>query len=382
MTRTVILGAGFGGLTVATELRSRLGDGHDIVLVDREEHFLVGARKLWALVGLGDLAEGRRRREVLNDQAIRFLRRGVRAIDPAGRRVEMDGETLEGDALVVALGAELRPDLVPGMVEHAHNLYDAEAIPDLAAILQRFDGGRIALVIAGAPYKCPPAPYECAMLLDEHLRRRGLRERTEITVTTLQPILMPNAGLEGSAWLSEQLTSRGIEHHAGRAVQSVGEGHVVYADGTSLEADVILGVPPHRAPTVVAESGLAGEGGWIAVDPATLETGREHVFAVGDVTQIRLGNGLPLPKAGIFAELEGRRVAAAIAAHLRGREAPPPFDGRGYCFIELGSSVATLVEGDFFARPEPQVFVRGVAARHSEDKRRFETERLRRWFGA
>jgi len=381
MSRTVILGAGFGGLTVATDLRRRLGERHDIVLIDRGEHFLIGLRKLWALVGIGSIEEGQRRRELLNGRGLRFLRRDIRSLDPLTRRVVTDAETLEGDYLVVALGAEVHPELVPGLAEHAHNLYDAGAVPALAAALERLDGGRIAIVIAGAPYKCPPAPYECAMLLDEHLRARGRRERTSLTVTTLQPILLPNAGREGSAWLGEQLSLRGITFHTGRKVEAVEEGRVVYADGTSLEADVLIGVPPHRPPAVVTEAGLVGEGGWVDVNPDTLETPHERVFAVGDVTQIRLANGLPLPKAGIFAELEAQRVAAAIAADVEGGEPAPAFDGRGFCFIEMGRSVATLVEGDFYARPEPRVFVQGVAARHSEAKRRFEAERLERWFG-
>jgi sulfide:quinone oxidoreductase len=380
MARTVILGAGFGGLTVATDLLRLLGENHDIVLIDRRDHFLAGLRKLWAIVGLGALEEGRRPRKSLTQRGVRFLQREVRAIDPSARRVETDVETLEGDHLVIALGADLRPDLVSGLAEHAHNLYDADAIPDLAAALAAFEGGTIAIVIAGAPYKCPPAPYECAMLLDDHLRQRGLRDRTEIAVTTLQPMLLPNAGREASDWLGEQLASRGIGFQVGRKVERVEEDRVVFAD-TELEADLIIGVPPHRPPRVVTESGLTGGRDWIGVDPATLEIGHEGVFAIGDVTQIGLANGLPLPKAGLFAELEGQRVAAAIAAEQQGQGPPPAFDGRGYCFLEMGKATAALVEGDFFADPEPRVSVREASADHAAGKRRFEAERLERWFG-
>jgi sulfide:quinone oxidoreductase len=181
-------------------------------------------------------------------------------------------------------------------------------------------------VIAGAPYTCPPAPYECALLLDEWLRERGLRERTELAISTFQPMLLPNAGREGSAWLGERLAARGIEAHAGRKVERVEERRVVHADG-ELEVDLVFGVPPLRAPEVVAQAGLASEGGWIAVDPGSLATGHPRVFAVGDVTQIKLANDLPLPKAGIIAEREGAQVAAAIAAEIRGEGAPAPLMG-------------------------------------------------------
>lgn len=381
MTRTLVLGAGFGGITVATELRRLLGDDHEVLLVDRAERFTMGLRKLWALVGMGSFEEGSRRRETLERHGVRFLRRRVTAIDPSARRVETEGGSQEGDYLVVALGAEPRPDLVPGLEEHAHNAWDAEAVSGLAAALGAFDRGHIAIVIAGVPYSCPPAPYECAMLLDDHLRQRGLREGTRMTVATLQPMLLPNAGPEGSAWLAEQLKARGIEFDVKRKVERVEAGRFVFADGGDLEADLLIGVPPHRVPAVVQESGLTGGGAWIGVDPATLATSHEKVFAIGDVTQIKLSNGLPLPKAGVMAELQGERVAAAIAADVRGAEPTPAFDGRGFCFLETGLDSAALIQGDFFAEPEPRVELQEISQRHAEEKHRFESERLERWFG-
>lgn len=380
MARTVILGAGFGGIAVATELRRTLGDGHAVVLVDRAEDFSMGLRKLWELVGIGTIAEGSRPRRLLADRGVEVVRGTVEAIDPAARTVRCDGSVLVADHLVVALGAEPRPDLVPGMAEHAHDVWEPARVPAAAAALRALEGGRVAVVIAGGPFPCPPAPYECAMLVDEWLRDHGVRERTEVVVSTFQPILLPNAGKEGSAWLAEQLAERGIEARAGRKVERFEQGRVVYADG-ELEADLVIGVPPHRPPAVVAESGLAGEGGWVAVDHGTLATPHRGVFAVGDVTQITLANGLPLPKAGVIAEVEGTRVAAAIAAELRGTEPPPPFDGHGQCFIEMGESVATMVEGDFYGDPQPVVRLREPSVEIAQDKRRFEAERLARWFG-
>ena len=214
------------------------------------------------------------------------------------------------------------------------------------------------------------------------MRDRGLRERTEITVNTFQPILLPNAGKEGSTWLAEQLSSRGIGFNTGRKVERVEAGRVVFANGETTQADVLIGVPPHRPPAVIANSGLTGEGDWVVIDPATLRTSHENVFAIGDVTQIKLANGLPLPKAGLFAELQGEHVAAAIAADCGVGKPPADFDGRGYCFVEMGKSVAARIEGDFFARPQPIVQVMEASETQAEAKRRFEKERLQRWFGS
>ena len=379
MTRTLILGGGFGGLAVATELERALGVEHKIVLVDRKEHFSMGLRKLWELVGHATVADGSRSREHLSARTVRFVQAEIEEIDPASRAARVGGETIAADHLVVALGAVSRPDLVPGLGEHGHDVWDLAGVPAATEALARFDGGRIVVLIAGAPYPCPPAPYECAIHIDEHLRARGLRDRSEIAVATVQPMLMPNAGREGSTWMGEQLTQRGIAHRVASKIERVEAGRIVFADD-ELEFDLLVAVPPHRAPAAVKASGLTGDGEWIAVDPGTLETAHANVFAIGDVTQILLANGLPLPKAGVMAEHEGLRVAAAIAADLRGADTPVPFNGTGACFIEMGTSAAALVHGDWYATPEPRVSIAEPDAAHAAEKRAFECERLERWF--
>ena len=374
MARILILGGGFGGVTVATELCG----AHEVTLVDHREHFMMGLRKPWAIAGVAKMEDGKRSRRLLGSKGMRFLEELIVEIDPGARSVRTEHQTLQADYLVVALGAEPRPDLVPGFSEHAHNLYDAASIPALKQAIERFDGGRIVIAVTGVPYKCPPAPYETAMLLHEHLTERGVR--ASIHVSTLQPMLMPNAGAEGSAWLAKQLAARGITFQVGAKVRRVEEGRLVLADDSTVDGDVLIGVPPHRAPSVVKESGLTGDGEWIKVDPGTLATGHERVYAIGDVTGIKLANGLSLPKAGLMAELEGKTVAAAIAAELAGHESPAPFDGNGSCFLEMGKSSAALIQGRFFATPEPDIELAEPSSENAEAKRRFESERLAKWF--
>jgi sulfide:quinone oxidoreductase len=379
--RTLILGGGFGGIATAVELRRLLDDDHEIVLVDRRPQFAMGLRKLWELVGHGTVADGSRSRALLARHGVEFLQTEIEAIDPSGRRAETSDGRLDGDHLVVALGAVSRPDFVPGLAEHGHDVWSFAGVPAAAEALRAFDGGRIVVLIAGAPYPCPPAPYECVLHLHEHLLARGLRDRTELSVATLQPMLLPNAGREGSEWMGGQLTERGIAHRLGAKTERVEPGLVVLAEG-ELPFDLLIAVPPHRPPAVVAESGLTAGHGWIAVDAGTLATAHEGVYAVGDVTLIPLANGLPLPKAGVMAELQGTRVARAIAAELRGEEPPAPFDGSGFCPIELGSGSAALVEGHWYAEPEPVVTITGPSAANAAEKAAFEAEHLERWFGS
>ncbi|HSK16311.1 MAG TPA: FAD-dependent oxidoreductase [Gaiellaceae bacterium] len=379
--RTLILGGGFGGIATAVELRRLLGDDHEIVLVDRKPEFAMGLRKLWELVGHGTVADGSRARALLARHRVEFVQTEISAIDASGRGAETSEGRLDGDRLVVALGAVSRPELVPGLPEHGHDVWSFAGVPAAADALRAFGGGRIVVLVAGAPYPCPPAPYECILHLHEHLLAHGLRERTELSVATLQPMLMPNAGREGSEWMEHQLAERGISFRVGAKTERVEPGRVVLAGG-ELPFDLLIGIPPHRPPAVVADSGLTAGHGWIAVDAGTLATAHEGVYAVGDVTLIPLPNGLPLPKAGVMAELQGTRVARAIAAELRGEEPPAPFDGSGFCPVELGAGSAALVEGHWYAEPEPVVTISGPSAAHAAEKAAFETERLERWFGA
>jgi sulfide:quinone oxidoreductase len=271
---------------------------------------------------------------------------------------------------------------VPGFAA-AHNLYDARAVPALAAALDAFAGGRILLAISSMPFKCPAAPYEAAMVIASLLERRGVRDGTEIELTTPEPRPLPVAPASCSADLLLHVKSKGIAFapdHRPKAVHA-DRREVEYENGARKTYDLLIGVPVHRAPAVVREAGLTDASGWVPVDPRTLETPHRGVFAVGDVNTIKLPVGKPLPKAGVFAEAQAKVVAANIAADLLGRAAADAFDGRGSCFVELGDGIATAVQGEFYASPEPVVRLAMPTREALAEKERFETDRLRAWFG-
>jgi sulfide:quinone oxidoreductase len=381
-TRTLVLGGGFGGIVAATELEALLGGtDHEVLLIDRKPDFSMGLRKLWELVGIDTIASGSRPRSQLADRGIDVIEEEILSIDPRARSVETSGGTYDGDHLVIALGAVSRPDLLPGLAEHGHDIWGRDGLPEAAAAVRAFDGGRLLVLIAGAPYPCPPGPYECVFHLDRMLAARGARDRTEISVVTLQPMLMPNAGWAGSEWMAAELAQRSIAQRVGAKAERVESARVVLGDGGEERFDLLLAVPPHRPPEVVAQSGLVGENGWVGVDAHTLATAHEGVFAIGDVNLIPLANGLPLPKAGVMAEQQGLRVARAIAASLRGGEPPPPFDGTGFCPVEVGEGAGALVQGNWYAQPEPEVEIVGPSEAYGNAKGEFERERLERWFG-
>lgn len=375
----VILGAGFGGITAALELRRGLGTEHRIILVDRQATFMMGLRKLWVLAGQGTLSEGTRALDRIAAKGIEFRHTAIEELDTLRRVVHTAGGSVAFDYLIVAVGAEPRADLVPGFSPGAFNLYDAGEIDRLAARVEALSRGRVAIGIMGLPYKCPPAPYEAAMLLDELYRQRGIRDRVELCVFTPQPMSLPVLGPAGCAQVEGYLASKQIEFLPNRKTVRI-EGTTAIGEGSSVEADLLIGVPPHRPPAFIGQSGLALRGAWIAVEPTTLRTSVEGIFAVGDVTEIPMANGLAMPKAGILAEGQAKVVAGTIIAELVGHPAPDPYDGKGYCFTEVGGGLAAKVVGTFLAQPAPQVTFVAPASEAYQEKLAFERTRLEAWF--
>ena len=377
MKRTLILGGGFGGLAVAHTLR-RLRPEDEIMLVDQTTHFMVGFRKTWKLLGMFDDEAGQRPLSDLAQFGIEVVNGWVSAIDPPARAVEVDGRRLEADVVVVALGARLATELVPGFDDYVLNLYDSQALSSTRQALQAFTGGRVGIGVFGLPYKCPPAPYEIALLTKDFFRKRGVD--VELEVFTPQPMSLPILGDAGCNVIEGRLAENDITFLPKHKATAVAAGEVVFDNGHTKAYDLLLGVPPHRCPAVVVDSGLADSGGWVKVNPRTLETAFEGVHAIGDVVEILMANGQPLPKAGVFAEAEGQVAAQRIAATFAGQEPDAAFDGQGGCFLEVGDGVAMMVEGEFLAEPRPQVRLTPADASYFEQKRGFEVERLNRWF--
>lgn len=379
MATVLVLGGGFGGIAAAVALRDRLDPGDRVVLVDRRDDFVMGLRKTWYLLGMSPLAYGTRHLAGLRDRGIEVLIDEVTSIDPGRRSARVGDQTIEADALVVALGAAHGPSDIPGLAVHGHDVWSLDGIEHAAAAIDAFPGGRAVVGIFGTPYSCPPAPYELALLLADRFAERGIDG--ELTVFGPSPITLPILGAAGCATLDAQLAERGITYLAAHTARVVSAREVELADGERLPFELLLAVPPHRAPSVLVDAGLAAADGWVRVDRSTMETAYPGVYAIGDCTAIGLSNGLPLPKAGLFAEREGEIVADRFASVVRGEPATATFDGSGACFIETGGGRASTISGDFFADP-PAVTLSEPSSELREEKERFEAERLARWFGA
>ncbi len=378
MKRVLILGGGFGGIATARRLKQKLDTNDEVILVDRRDHFMVGFRKTWALVGESTLEVGQRPLDSLTSLGIRIMRDPVTRIDPNGRAATMGDQIISADALIVALGAELAPEAIPGFQQYAFNVYDPNDIPRAAQALKEFQRGKLLIGIFGAPYKCPPAPYEMALLISDTLKARAVKASVE--VFTPQPMSLPILGSAGCDLIESRLADKGITFLPNHKATAIEAGEVVFAN-ERRPFDLLLGVPPHRPPAAVRESGLVGDSGWVAVNPRTLETQFPGVYAIGDVVQIAMANGKPLPKAGVFAEAMGETVADRIAAMFAGQEPEAKFKGEGGCYLEVGAGQAMMVKGQFLAEPEPEVILTEASPKYLDEKRSFEMQRLQTWFG-
>ncbi len=376
----VILGAGTGGLVTARRLRRLVDPADRVVLVDRDPDYQFAPSFLWVMTGTRRPAQVTARRGRLRRAGIEVVQAEARQIDVSGRRVKTPEAEIGFGQLVIALGAELAPGVLPGFTEAAHNLYTLDGAAAAGEALRRFEGGRVAVAVSSLPYKCPAAPYEAAFLTEALLRHRQVRDAA-IDIYTPEPLPMPTAGPVLGEALAGMLAQRGIGFHPNQAIEAIDPQarELILAGGERAGYDLLLGIPAHRPPEAAATSGLAAATGFLPVDPATLATSAEGVFAIGDVTAIPLSGGKFLPKAGVFAEAQAKVVARNIAASLAGHRPTATFSGTGACFVELGDHRAAFATGNFYAPGGPQIHLRRPGPHWHLAKAAFEQYWLRRW---
>jgi sulfide:quinone oxidoreductase len=374
-TRVLVLGAGFGGLELATTLSERLGDEVEVTLIDKGEGFVFGFAKLDVLFGRRSVEQVRLPYAEFGKPGVRLLRETVTAIDPRARSVSTDAGSHKADYLVIALGADYDVAATPGLAEGGNEFYSVAGAERLAELLQDFSAGKVVVGVCGAPFKCPPAPSEVALLLHDYLTVRGVREACEISFLMPLPSPVPPSP-ETSAALLDAFAERGISFHPGSRIVSLDPERrvAVLADGAEHPYDLFLGVPKHRAPEVVIASGMTVDG-YVPVSHETLETEFAGVYAVGDVTTVGV------PKAGVFAEGAARVAAASLISRIQSGEQPKPYEGQGSCYIEFGSGLVGRVDVDFLSGPKPTGTYQRPSLELVAEKERFGSSRAARWFG-
>ncbi len=373
--RVLVLGAGFGGLELTSVLSEALGDQLDLTLIDKSDTFFFGFSKLDVMFGRASADAVRIPYSAIQKPGVRFRQETIASIDPERRRVTTDRGSYEADVMVVALGAEYDLAATPGLAESGYEFYSFAGAERLREVLPAFQGGRVIVGVCGPSFKCPPAPSEASLLLDDYLRQRGLRLVSQISLVMPFGIPIPPSPGSSKALLSA-FAERGIAFIPDRIVKSLDPARCVATldDGTQMPYDLFLGIPKHRVPDVVAASGMI-DNGWIPVNRGTLQTRFPGVYAVGDVTSVGTA------KAGVFAEGAASVVARELIAQVRGDAAPAPYNGAGTCYVEFGSERVGRIDVDFFSGPAPTGTHTAASVELAGEKRNFGASRRAKWFG-
>jgi len=348
----VILGGGFGGLAAANEIRNSLDSSKvKITIIDKKDWFMVGYAKLWIMNGTRTFENSIGSLDNLSKKQINFIKDEITEINPKNSFVKIKSGKISFDFLIISMGAILAPEKIPGLVENGFNLYDHNQLHQINKKLNEIKSGKIAIVIMGMPYKCPPAPFEASLLVDSMLRKRGIRDSVQIDFYSPAPITLPAAGPEVSKQILDLVNSEKITFHNSQKIKHVEPKKLIF-ENDEYNFDILLAIPPHIAPKVIYDSNLALKPGFISID-RDCKTPFENIFAVGDVTSLTVNDTMAVPKAGIFAEGEGIVVAKNIISKLESNEKSILFAGKGGCFLESGRDTASIIEVDMFTNQKP-----------------------------
>lgn len=349
----LVLGGGIGGVVSAVELRKKLDDNHRILVFDKQPQHLYAPSLLWLMVGKRKPEKITRDLNRLQQKGIEFVNGKITNIDPVQKTVMVNDATYSGNYMIISLGAELRE--TSSLKQTGHNFYTLEGAKSFWNALKQFNGGRVVVLVSAKPFKCPAAPYEAALLINNYLQDQKIDAKVELY--TPEPGPMGVAGEEVSAKVKNLVESKGIRYFPEHQwTETLNKKTLRFNNNTEVTPDLLAYIPEHRCPSVIRETALLGENGWIALkNDQSMETDFEGVYAIGDATGIVLPIGKPLPKAGVFAHNQAEAVAHNIATAINGKGTRKKFEGNGQCFLEVGNGKAGYASGNFYARPEPEV---------------------------
>ncbi len=379
----VVLGGGIGGIVAANVLRKKLGNEHKVTVIDKYSKHSFKPSYLWVVAGKRKPEEVEKDIALLKKKGIVFMNSEIKSIDVSKKIIVCENCSIMYDYLVISLGADLDYAQIKGFKESAISFYDLEGAVKLRDALNSFSGGKVAILISRVPFKCPAAPYECSMILENYFRKRGIRDNVELSIYTAEPQPMPVAGPAIGEAVKGILSGKKINFYPNYKVTGIdAEKKVIsFENRETAKFDLLVGIPPHKVPDVLVKSGLTDESSWISVDKNTLKTKFDNVYAIGDNAAIKLASGAMLPKAGVFAHFEAETVAENIASEISGKPAIKKFEAKGVpCFLETGDGKAGFNKGNFYAEPKPVVKFSKPSVLWYWSKVLFEKYWMRKWF--
>jgi sulfide:quinone oxidoreductase len=377
--KILILGAGFGGLQAATRLKEELNESADITLIDKNDSFLIGFTKFDVMFGRRSPEQVKSYYKDLAIEGVNFVQDTIDVIDPDKKIVKTSSTDFSYDYLIVALGADLAPEAIPGFVEGGYEFYSLDGAERFNPVIKKFESGTLLISIFSKPYKCPPAPYEAAFQLHDLFVLKGMRDNINMKMLIPGPIPLPIAK-SVSAEIEQLLKERNIELLKKHKVFELNtdKKEAIVENNDPVSYDLFIGIPVHKPPLVVRDSAL-GNNGWISVNKDNLETTFENVYAIGDVTTIPVGE-FAVPKAGALAEDAANAVADDIISKIKKGKKIYSYKATGSCYLEFGSGEVAKINTNFLGGSEPQVTLEGPSTEFRTDKENFEKVRIKKWF--
>lgn len=383
MGKTIaVLGGGWGGLTAAHALKGMLSSDDRVVVIEKRQSFVFYPSFIRVIVGeKSDLNHVESPLKNLLRKDLEIINEEVVSIDPITKIVTTNNQTISCDYIIIATGAELYPETIPGFEKYCLNLYDTDGAFKIHDKLKTITKGKIAFLITKTPFRCPPAPYEAAMMAGWFLKERGIREDLEISIYTPEKFPMPSAGEKVGEAFKQILSGHQIKLYPDHSVTKIEANKIEFNNNATADYDLLIGVPPHGAPKAIVNSGLTDATGYIPSHPQTmglledideLSTRYQGIYAIGDIASIRLLNGKYLPKGGVFAEEQAHAVARNIVAKIKGEKPTASFNGKGVCYVDVGNDMAAEGSGDFYAYPDPIVNLEMPSKESRKAKHEFE----------
>lgn len=353
MKKIAILGSGAAGTLVANRLAKKLYEDIkngqvEITVFSKDGQHVFWPGYLFVAFGLDKPENFVKNEKALLHPTIKLKTLEVQKIDAQNKSLILkDGSSYQYDYLVIATGSEYHWEEIPGY-DSVLSFYDEAHAVKMREALADFNGGKIVVNVAKLPIRCPPAPAEATLILDDYLRNRGLRDKTEIIFTT--SINMIIGIKEAHDLFIKQFEKRGIQFIPNFIISNADpQNKVIESDtGDKIKYDLLIGIPPHTGAKIIKDSELGDRRGWVPTDKYTLQV-KDHpeIYAIGDATD------LPISKAGATADFESYIIVDNIIADLKGEKYKKAYDGSVMCFAAAGLGKATVFRFNYTTPPNP-----------------------------
>ncbi len=358
MQRLVILGGGTAGTMMANKLRKALDrEDWEITLVDKHKTHYYQPGLLFIPFGIYNKHDVIKPKGDFFPAGVNIVYSGIDKVDKDKNQVLLEeGRILQYDLLIIATGAQTRPEETPGMKDKLwyKNIFDFYTIEGALALQNFFkswQGGKLVMAITELPFKCPVAPIEFVCLAEAFFTKKGMRDKVDITFVTPLPgaFTKPVA----TKMLSELLTEKNIKIVPDFYIEHIDNENkkLVSYDGLEVEFDVLTIVPMNMGDDMVERSGFGDDLNFIPTNKETLQADfAENIFVIGDAAN------LPTSKAGSVAHFSGEILFDNIMSFIDGRPLLAKFDGHANCYIETGYGKGALIDFNYTTEPLPGTF--------------------------